>query len=449
MFDLSKYFEDFYKNNVVLQNDKQNDLRNKKNLNITRLKDGLNDYNQENNTDYRISNTIVQGSMAMHTVVQNDSNDYDIDVAIIFEKENLEDKGPLSVRNIVANALKRKCENFKKEPEVKTNCVRIEYQDGYHVDFAVYRRYKKEDESEYTYEHAGSEWTLRDPKAINNWFKDKIKDKGQCLRKVIRFSKMFCKSRDSWVNMPGGLIQTVLCDEKIQNSYERIDEIFYHTMLEVKNRLDNDINVYNPTDTSLSLLSTKDHENKVGNFKNRLSDKLKKLDVLFESDCDRSKAKNAWYEFFNHDYWQEDTSNEQVQKYSSSYRNTEEFIEDLVNINEQYYVKVSCNVEANGFRLQPIKKLLNSLPKGWLPHGFSIKFNIEYTNVPKPYDVWWKVRNVGDVAEKKDMIRGQIEKHVGNHKQEHSDFFGNHYVECYIIKDNECVAIDHIDVPIE
>ena len=56
---------------------------------------------------------------------------------------------------------------------------------------------------------------------------------------------------------------------------------------------------------------------------------------------------------------------------------------------------------------------------------------------------------MGDVAEKKDMIRGQIEKHVGNHKQEHSDFFGNHYVECYIIKDNECVAIDHIDVPIE
>lgn len=448
MFDLSKDFESFYKNKVVLPNDKQNDLREKKNLNIRRLKAGLNEYNEENNTDYKISNTIVQGSMAMHTVIQNDSDDYDIDVAIIFEKDNLKDKGPLAVRNIVANALKRKCENFKKEPEVKTNCVRIEYQDGYHVDFAIYRRYKSEYDIDYTYEHAGSEWTPRDPKAINDWFRDEIKDKGQCLRKIIRFSKMFCRSRDSWVNMPGGLIQTVLCDEKIQNSYERIDEIFYQTMVEIKNRLDNDIDVYNPTDASLSLLSTENHESKVENFKNRLNDRLAKLDILFESDCDETKAKNAWYYFFDHDYWKEDTSKGK-NSYSLSYRNTEEFIEDLVNINEQYYVKVSCDVEAHGFRQQPIETLLKILPKGWLPHGFSIKFDMKNTNVPEPYDVWWKVRNVGPTAEKRDMIRGQIEKYVGKCKKEHSDFYGNHYVECYIIKNNECVAIDHINVPIE
>ncbi len=30
-------------------------------------------------------------------------------------------------------ALKRKCKQFKKEPEAKTNCVRIEYVDGYGV----------------------------------------------------------------------------------------------------------------------------------------------------------------------------------------------------------------------------------------------------------------------------------------------------------------------------
>ena len=39
---------------------------------------------------------------------------------------------------------------------------------------------------------------------------------------------MFCKSRDSWGEMPGGLIQTVLCDEKIATLYERLDEIFYY-----------------------------------------------------------------------------------------------------------------------------------------------------------------------------------------------------------------------------
>ena len=53
------------------------------------------------------------------------------------------------------------------------------------------------------------------------------------LRKIIRLSKMFCKSRKSWKNMPSGLLQTVLCDEKLQQSYERTDELFYYTMQEI------------------------------------------------------------------------------------------------------------------------------------------------------------------------------------------------------------------------
>ena len=121
MYDLSKEFNSFYKKHVVLQNDKQNDLRKKKNLNISRLESGLKEYNNDNNTNYKISETRVQGSMAMATVVQNDSNDYDIDVAIVFEKDNISDKGPGAIKNIIVDALKRKCTNFKSEPEAKTN----------------------------------------------------------------------------------------------------------------------------------------------------------------------------------------------------------------------------------------------------------------------------------------------------------------------------------------
>lgn len=66
---------------MVLQSDKQQKLREKKDVNIKRLKDGLALYNQENDTSYAIAETRVQGSMAMATVVQNDENDCDIDVA--------------------------------------------------------------------------------------------------------------------------------------------------------------------------------------------------------------------------------------------------------------------------------------------------------------------------------------------------------------------------------
>ena len=61
----------------------------------------------------------------MSTVVQNDDYDYDIDVAVVFDKDELGDKGALATRNIVSNALIRKTKQFKAEPEVKTSCVRI------------------------------------------------------------------------------------------------------------------------------------------------------------------------------------------------------------------------------------------------------------------------------------------------------------------------------------
>ena len=83
-----------------------------------------------------------------------------------------------------------------------------------------------------------------------------------------------------------------------------------------------------------------------------------------------------------------------------------------------------------------------------IPRGLSIEFEMRKTNVPEPYSVWWKVRNVGEEAYKRNCIRGQIEKNKGKKKMEHSDFKGSHYVDCYIIKDNKCVARECVDVTI-
>ena len=55
MYDLSSKFNIFYTSYVVLLQDEQNNLHNKKDLNVQRLKDGLKEYNIENNTSYTIS----------------------------------------------------------------------------------------------------------------------------------------------------------------------------------------------------------------------------------------------------------------------------------------------------------------------------------------------------------------------------------------------------------
>lgn len=455
MYDLSKEFNTFYEEHVKLPLNEQQELRKKRDLNLERLRSGLAEYNSENKKEYKIAETRTQGSMAMHTTVQNDQKDYDIDVAVVFEKDNLNGLGPLAARNMVAAALKKKCKSFNVEPQVKTNCVRIVYANGYHVDFAVYRRYKENSsDTEYKYEHAGSSWTSRNPAAINDWFCDEIKEHGDNLRKVIRLSKMFCKSRSFWVKMAAGLIQTVVCDEKIQ-SYDRLDEGFYYTMKEVYNRLEGSIEVKNPTDSTISLLQTEEHKTKVSNWKNRLGEKLAVLEVLFDDDCTKVKAKDAWYKFFNHNFWYEDTSAfvesaslSKSYEVRRSFRNTEQFIEDDYIMDEQYMMRLKCIISRNGFREAPIPEFLKRCLGGRLPHGCSIDCTMEWTDAPSYDKVLWKVRNIGRLAEERDMIRGQIEAR-GTKIHEHSDFYGSHYIECYLVKGNRCIAVGHVEIPID
>jgi hypothetical protein len=61
----------------------------------------------------------------------------------------------------------------------------------------------------------------------------------------------------------------------------------------------------------------------------------------------------------------------------------------------------------------------------------------------------WKVRNYGDEAQKADDLRGEISYDKGFQKKEESTkYHGKHYVECYVIINNLCVASDKILVPI-
>ena len=463
MYDLSLEFKKFYYSKVVLSKKETTNLREKKNLNITRLKDGLVEYNEENKTNYKIAEVLEQGSVAMSTVTQNQKNDYDVDVAIVFDDTNIAGLGQREIKNIVVKALKKKCTNFKKEPEALTNCVRIVYSDNYHIDFAIYRRIKNDDGS-YKYEHAGSEWRERDPRAINNWFKDEIKTHGEKLRQAVRLSKMFCKSRESW-QMPGGLIQSVLCDEKIQD-YKRMDEMFYYTMKEVQSRLEEDKEIKNPTSEQSLLLKDKDKD-KVKNLCNRLKDKLSKLDILFNDKCSEKEAIEAWYEFFKHDYWTYSEDEESrsfavsenliVKSMNNKLIEYDDTEDNIMPVAHKYNVNVqlNCIVHRNGKYYSKLRYMLSKGEK--IKKGDKLYFYIdtEKSKLYGLYNIYLKVKNVGKIAENTNSIRGQIfnmkdyELKENKYHYEEASFEGQHFVECYIEQNGICVAQDFLNVPIE
>ena len=128
---------------------------------------------------------------------------------------------------------------------------------------------------------------------------------------------------------------------------------------------------------------------------------------------------------------------------SENYANTEEFIENQYPVDIKYNLSIDCLVKQQGFRdaLLSSLRILRSTKK--------LKFYITANEVPKPYQVKWKVKNLGPIAKKRNMFRGQIGNDQGSEiRNENSNFNGEHYVECYIIKNGVCVATDRIDVTI-
>lgn len=129
------------------------------------------------------------------------------------------------------------------------------------------------------------------------------------------------------------------------------------------------------------------------------------------------------------------------------FQETEQFIEDILPVDIAESVSIDCKVTQNGFRPAWLRAMVRcGIP---LMADKKLRFVISACSVEEPYEVRWKVLNTGPEAERRDMIRGQIVSSTEpGVRTEHSTFKGEHFVECYILKDGVVVARDRITVPI-
>ena len=126
---------------------------------------------------------------------------------------------------------------------------------------------------------------------------------------------------------------------------------------------------------------------------------------------------------------------------------TEEFIEDRVTaVDIRYNIELDCEVREGTTLRDMLRRKLSNRER--VPVGRHLRFFITECNVPGNYQLLWKVRNRGQEAINREMLRGEItpDKGNGREKIESTDFPGNHYVEVYAVKDGVCVARDRIPV---
>jgi len=108
---------------------------------------------------------------------------------------------------------------------------------------------------------------------------------------------------------------------------------------------------------------------------------------------------------------------------------TEELIEDKFPVDVQFELSIVCEVLTKDGRLEKRYRWLErTFP--WLRLDRTLRFRVDSCQVPEPFALYWKVRNVGPEALRRQMIRGQIVRDEGKlEKLETSNFFGPDFVE--------------------
>lgn len=292
------------------------------------------------------------------------------------------------------------------------------------------------EDSSYKYPDAkdGGSWKITKPRQEINELKDFNSDCNDNVRRLARMVRAW-KNKNG-VEMGGLLIDTFAYDffkenDDLQKSdIANFDNVLLKFFEYLKSRNEHQKYWYAP--------GSRQKVYKKKNFIKKAKKAFENIQEAIENS-DKDNVYGIWRKVFGNVFPYPQT----VLESSTNYTRFEQFIEDLHPVDIRNSLKIDCLISQKGFR----EMLLSQIP--FIKSTKKLKFYIKSTDVVEPYEVKWKVKNKGEIAKKRNMLRGQIHDDNGSHtRNENSNFSGEHYVECYIIKKGICVARDRITVPI-
>lgn len=474
MFDFHNAVTAFHDDRVTLPQSLRDEMRQRRDSNRKRLERGLKEHKRP-----RPYGSITQGSYAMKTMIQAAANDYDIDDGIYFKRSQLKtrqgnDANALTVRQMICDALKD--ERFNDPPEVKTNCVRVNYGAGYHVDIPIYRT----DENGNNPELASTYWIVSNARDVKVWFDRENQSKspdtqnGRQLRRIVRLFKCFSKSRESWKDtLPSGFALTILVCEQFHPSLDRDDISFYETMRKIHKRLESRLDIWHPT-TPNTLVNKGASNTKTSNLKVRLRENFLHLQVILKNDCTQEDAVNAWGKVFNTDYFVEYTSRtgsattvaeasflqskcdnlplpppslwngtsgvNAVKRYGPNVLSR--LPADLPHVVSSPWIRSAKNISIFVRAILSYGGTQRCIDSGAiLPKNATLSFSCLQQNglvVPYDYVVKWQVVNTCEEAARHQSLRGGFEhSNVHGKREEKTAYCGIHWVEAFLIRERD------------
>ena len=300
VFDCSSEMAAYHAERVTLSSADQQEMHDRRQAGRTRLNKAL----QRKGLPLPAV-TASQGSYAMRTMVEDDDNDYDIDDGVYFSAADLADAHgtpltPVQSRERICDALKSD-QRLKHDAEVRTNCVRQEYPEGYHIDVAVYRERPPATSGGAPdgYELAsGDRWIHSDARGVTKWFNGIVGElnrdnpDGSQLRRLVKLTKKLSRRQKDWkAATTSGICITVLVIDCFSAVDGRDDEALLKTWQRIKARLSADLTIKHPV-LGTNLADRAD--TRVAFFRDCLGVAVNSLGVLEAQTCSRKDARKAW-----------------------------------------------------------------------------------------------------------------------------------------------------------
>lgn len=326
--------------------------------------------------------------------------------------------------------------------------VSIEFSDG--IRFEVLPAFKLSGTDKYEYPNAnnGGSWEETDPRLEQYKLTDQNKRYKSAVKKFCRILRAWNDTND--VGLHGIAIDSLSYSffktwDESKTGYVYFDWISRDFFRYVINFIENN-NILLSLDGSYSIeIDTA--------IKRKAESALNNCEAAIVFCRDNQKSEEYWSKVFGKKFPKLlSGKNFQTDRVSISKRSTREPIGTAIDTEQfademgwdiaiEKTVEIQSSLEINGFR------------KGSISHKFRIPIKpnskIIFSVKDAPGIYWyWKVRNVGAIANSRNAIRGQIVKRTYK-IVEPINFKGNHYVEVYGVHQGRVKIYGKIDVPLE
>lgn len=402
---------------------------------------------------------IPAGSWAHRMIIRPVDSDDEFDADILLYVEEKDDWLPKDyIENLYSSF--RNSSAYRSIAQCKTRCVRIDYAGDFHVDVVPYlehggnhvvtNRLEPKDEGRFE---------VSNPEAFSEWIDERQRASRGTFIKVVRLIKYLRDYKNTFTCV--SIILTTLLGNEVNDVEASSSPELYadvpSALVTLLGRLASSL--------PISMPAVMDPAGTGENFTDRYSDtwnyeNFRECIVMYADktqkaygEPDRQTAISLWRDIFGDDF--KPGVLESVAKMAPLSATVPAPREEYIDRDRGFRVALvpaarvrivgRCTgyddgqfSRRRGFRQFNLASGGNRVPK-----NRSLRFDAT-TNVSKPYDLYWKVRNTGAEAANLGQLRGEISLDGGrNSKVESTKYRGTHYVECYVVKDGGVVAMDH------